>query len=161
MHRETTRALPDLPLLEHGEHLLEHGRHFGLSRKDHVRRHECADLQSCLAVMVVSTVHLRNLSRPPYLPSSANATDLRICCGQFLAQISGFPQFFQTQQLLLSQVRIDRVQPFVEVAYDSVPAHCQTGWQTRWEVRLCVLCELPQVDVEFMLVKNCLIVVVE
>jgi len=54
--------------------------------------------------------------RPLYLPSYADAADLRIYRGQFLAQISGFPQFLNTRQLLLlSQVRIDRVQPFVEV----------------------------------------------
>ena len=54
VHRETTRALADRPLLEHGEDLLEHSCHFRLSRvhspKDHVGRYKCADLQSHLAV---------------------------------------------------------------------------------------------------------------
>jgi hypothetical protein len=58
VHGETTRALPDRPLLEHGEDLLEHSCHF---RLNHVRRCECADLQPRLAVVVVSIV-LRNLS---------------------------------------------------------------------------------------------------
>ena len=47
VHRETTRALPDRPLLEHGEYLLEHSCHFCLN---HVRRCECADLQPHLAI---------------------------------------------------------------------------------------------------------------
>ena len=100
------RPLPDqaLLLLEHGEYLLEHGGYllellklsccFGVNRvqspEDHVRRCECADLQSHLAVMVVSKLRLRNLNVLPYLPSSANAAELRIYCGQFLAEISRF-----------------------------------------------------------------------
>ena len=32
VHRETTRALPDRSLLEHGEDLLEHRCHFRLNR---------------------------------------------------------------------------------------------------------------------------------
>ena len=54
VHCETTRALPYRPLLEHGEDLLEQRCRFRLSSvhspKDHVRRYECADLQSHLAV---------------------------------------------------------------------------------------------------------------
>jgi len=69
------RVLADLPLLEHGEHLFEPSCHFGLSSKNHVRRYECMKVQSRLAVMVVSTVRLRNLSGPPYyLPSSTDTT---------------------------------------------------------------------------------------
>ena len=55
---------PDRALLEHGEYLLERSRHFGLSRKDHARRGKCAKLHSHLAVMVINTVQLRNLSAP-------------------------------------------------------------------------------------------------
>ena len=48
------RALPDLPLLEHGEYLLEHSCHLRLSGvhppKDQVRRYKCTDLQSHLTV---------------------------------------------------------------------------------------------------------------
>ena len=113
------RALPDRALLEHGEHLLELSCHFGLNRvqlpKDHVCRYECSDLKSHLVMVVVNKVRLRNLSGPPYLPSSAGATDLRVYCGQFLAQISRFPHLLKTWPLLLAQVRVDRVQPFVEV----------------------------------------------
>jgi hypothetical protein len=60
VHRERPSALPDGPLLEHGEYLLEKSCRFGLSRihspKNDSRRYECADLQSHLAVMMVSTV---------------------------------------------------------------------------------------------------------
>ena len=52
--------------MEHGEYLLEQSSCFRLSRahspEDHVRRYECADLQPRLAVMVISTVRLRNPS---------------------------------------------------------------------------------------------------
>ena len=82
MHREATSALPDRPLLEHREYLLEESCRFRLSgvhspkdhvrfplsrvhsSKYHVRRCECANLQSHLAVKVVSTVSIRNLSAP-------------------------------------------------------------------------------------------------
>ena len=63
--------------------------------------------------MILNTVYLQNLS-PSYLPPSPGATDFRIRCGQFLAQISGFPQFLKAWPVLLAQVRVDRVQPFVE-----------------------------------------------
>ena len=50
--------MPDRSLLEHGEYLLELSCHFGLSRihspkvpKDQVRRCQCAELKSHLAVM--------------------------------------------------------------------------------------------------------------
>ena len=70
VHRETTRALSDWPLLllENGEYLLEHRCRFRLSRvhsaKDHVCRCESANLQSHLDVMVVSTFRLRKVGDP-------------------------------------------------------------------------------------------------
>ena len=115
VHRDTTRPLPDRAflLLEYGEYLLEHGGYllehggyllellklscrFGVNRvqspKHYVRRYECTDLQSHLVVMVVSKLRLQKPERrPPYLPSSADATNLRIYCDQFLAQVSRFP----------------------------------------------------------------------
>jgi len=84
VHCETTRAWPDLPMLQHGEYLLEQNCRFRLSRvhspEDHVCRYECADLQSHLAVMMISTVRLwiPPAYPPTYLPSSTDATDLRI-----------------------------------------------------------------------------------
>jgi len=68
VHREGMCMLPDGPLLEHSEHLLEQSCRFSLSRvnspKGRCRRCECADLQSHLGVTMVSTVHLRNLNAP-------------------------------------------------------------------------------------------------
>jgi len=56
VHRDSTGALPDGRLMEHGDDLLYQGCRFRL--KDRRRRYECADLESRLAVTVVSTVRL-------------------------------------------------------------------------------------------------------
>ena len=81
VHRESTSALPDGRLLEHGDDLLEQGRRFSLTRvqspEDRRRRCECTDLQSCLAVMMINAGRFRNWSTP-HLPPIANATNTSI-----------------------------------------------------------------------------------
>ena len=169
VHRETTSAFPDRPLLEHGDYLfylLEQSCRLRLSGvhspKDHVcfrlsrvhspkyqvRRCECADLQSHLAV-VVSTVRFRNLSAPrtchrvrTLLILAFNATIFSRRSPDFHISLSPgiffFPRFglIEFSHSSRSPMILRIVRPVREQ-----------------EVRPRVLRELLQVDVEFMLTQ--------
>ena len=166
VHRETTSALPDWPLLEHGGYLLDQSCRLRLSGvhspKDHVyfrlsrvhspkyqvRRCECADLQSHLAVVVVSTVRFRNL-HPRTCHRVRTLLILAFNATSFSRRSPDFHNSIRPGNLLLPRLGL------IEVSHSSKsPMTLRIVRPVReQEARPRVLGELFQVDVEVMLTQ--------
>ena len=168
--------MADRTLLEHGEYLLKHGGYllellglssrFGVNRvqspKNYVRRYECADLKSHLVVMVVSVVRPRNLSGPRTCHRVRMLLIFAFTVANFSRRSPDFhtslrpglfflPRFGLVEFSHSSRSRRTLGPPIVW-SDPAANGERQTG---------SVLCELPQIGVEFMLVKQGLVVVVE
>ena len=167
VHRETTSALPDRPLLKHREYLLEESCRFRLSgvhlSKDHVRfplsrvhsskyhvcRCKCANLQSHLVVKVVSPVSIRNLSAPRTCHRVRMLLILVFNATSFSRRSPDFHSSLRPGSLFLSRLGL------IEFSHLSrslmilriVRPVCER------EARPHALCEVLQVGVEFLLAQ--------
>ena len=141
-------------MLEHGEHLLELSRHFGVNRvqssKDHIRRYECADLKSCLdVVVVVSTVRLRNLSEPRTCHRARTLPIFAFDATNFSRRSPDFHSSLRPGSFFLPRFGL------IEFSHPSRSPRILRHRQTRQRMgaRPRVLCELLQIGVESMLVQ--------
>ena len=167
VHRETTSALPDPPLLKHREYLLEESRRFRLSgvhspkdtvcvplsrvhsSKYHVRRCECANLQSHLVVKVVSTVSIRNLSAPRTCHRVRMLLILLFNAASFCRRSPDFHNSLRPGTLFLSRLGLTE---FSHSSRSLIILHIVRPVCER-EARPRALCEVLQVSVEFLLAQ--------